>query len=48
MTMIYSLVTPLIGNYHLNGAQLELLDDFQDLGIQIDSKLKFYKYADFK
>ena len=33
--------TPYTGNYHLNGIQLELLDDFRDLGIQIDSKLKF-------
>ena len=30
------------GNYTLDGIQLELLDNFCDLGMQIDSKLKFY------
>ena len=37
-----------IGNtpyIHLNGTQLELLNDFHDLSIQIDSKLKFHKHT---
>ena len=38
--------TPYIGNYHLNETQLELLNDFRDLGIQIHSKLKFHKHTD--
>ena len=38
--------TPYTGNYHLEGTQLELLDNFRDLGIQIDSKLKFHVHTD--
>ena len=34
--------TPYTGNYTLEGIQLEILDNFCDLGIQIDSKLKFH------
>ena len=34
--------TPYTGNYTLEGIQLEILDNFRDLGIQIDSKLKFH------
>ena len=34
--------TPYTGNYALDGIQLELLDNYRDLGIQIDSKLKYY------
>ena len=34
--------TPYTGNYTLEGIQLEILDKFLDLGIQIDSKLKFH------
>ena len=34
--------TPYTGNYTLEGIQLEKLDNFRDLGIQIDSKLKFH------
>ena len=38
--------TPYTGNYALNGIQLELLDNYRDLGIQIDSKLKFHIHTD--
>ena len=38
--------TPYTGNYALDGIQLELLDNFRDLGIQIDSKLKFHIHTD--
>ena len=38
--------TPHTGNYALNGIQLELLDNFHNLGIQIDSKLKFHILTD--
>ena len=34
--------TPYTGNYTLGGNQLENLDNFRDLGIKIDSKLKFH------
>ena len=34
------------GNYTKVGIQLELLDNIQDLGIQIDSKLKFHIHTD--
>ena len=34
--------TPYTGNYTLEGIQLEILDNFRDLDIQIDSKLKFH------
>ena len=34
------------GNYALDGIKLELLDNFCDLGIQIDSKLKFHNNTD--
>ena len=34
--------TPYTSNYTLEGIQLELLDNFRDLGIQIDPKLKFH------
>ena len=33
---------PYTANYKLEGIQLEILDNFCDLGIQIDSKLKFH------
>lgn len=38
--------SPYIGNYALEGIQLELLDNLRDLGIQIDSKLKFHIHTD--
>ena len=38
--------TPYTGNYTLAGTQLELLDTIRDLGIQIDSKLKFHTHTD--
>ena len=38
--------TPYTGNYALDGIQLELLDNYRDLGIQIDSKLKFHIHTD--
>ena len=38
--------TPYTGNYTLDGIQLELLDNFRDLGIRIDSKLKFHIHTD--
>ena len=37
-----SLSTPYTSNYMSEGIQLELLDNFCDLDIQIDSKLKFH------
>ena len=38
--------TPYTGNYVLDGIQLELLDNYRDLGIQIDSKLKLHIHTD--
>ena len=38
--------TPYTGNYASDGIQLELLDNFCDLGTQIDSKLKFHIHTD--
>ena len=38
--------TSYTGNYALDGIQLELLDNYRDLGIQIDSKLKFHIHTD--
>jgi len=38
--------TPYIGNYCLSGTQLDILEDIHDLGIQIDSKLKFHAHND--
>ena len=38
--------TPYTGNYALDGIQLELLDNFHDLGMQLDSKLKFHIHTD--
>ena len=37
---------PYTGNYTIAGIQLELLDNIRDLGIQIDSKLKFHIHTD--
>ena len=37
---------PYIGNYRLDGIQLEIVEDIRDLGIQIDSKLKFHTHTD--
>jgi len=38
---------PYVGNYVycLNEAQLELLENIQDLGIQVDSKLNFHAHT---
>jgi len=38
--------TPYTGNYTVAGTLLELLDTIQDLGIQINSKLKFHTHTD--
>ena len=35
-----------MGNYSLDGTQLELLESIRDLGIQVDSKLKFHVHTD--
>ena len=37
---------PYTGNYTIAGIRLELLDNIRDLGIQIDSKLKFHIHTD--
>ena len=37
---------PYTGNYSIAGTQLELLDEIRDLGIQIDSRLKFHSHTD--
>ena len=44
----YTLATlPILAiSYALDGIQLELLDNYRDLGIQIDSKLKFHIHTD--
>jgi len=36
---------PYVRNYYLNETQLELLKNIQDLGIQVDSKLKFHTHT---
>ena len=38
--------SPYIGNYCLGGTQLEIVEDIRDLGIQVDSKLKFHTHTD--
>jgi len=42
---LYILVVLHVGNYYLNKIQLELLENIQDLGIQVDSRLKFYAHT---
>ena len=37
---------PYISNYCLGGTQLEIVEDIRDLGIQVDSKLKFHTHTD--
>jgi len=34
--------------YHINGVQLKQLDSIEDLGVNFDSQLKFYKHIDDK
>ena len=38
--------TPYIGNYCLGRTQLEIAENIQDLGIPVDSKLKFHTHTD--
>jgi len=37
---------PYFGNYCLGGIQLEIVEDIRDLGIQVDSKVKFHTHTD--
>ena len=39
------MLTLYIGNYCLGGTQLEIVEDIRDLGIQVDSKLKFHTHT---